>query len=360
MPAHDVCAPVCRPLGFPARRRQEGFSLVELMIGLVISLLVGLAAVGSAQTFMIAQRQSVNSGSALSDAVAASDTLKYEASQAGLGLVVPNMNCTGLNLSAAGTTLSAAASFFPVNIKVDAKAQTTLTVAYGTALEAANPAFINADSDGSSAELTGFLPISAGQTILLAPADSPGPCTVKTASRVVPASGVQGQQIFFDAGGLHNAVVFSPGVTYPAGSQMLLLGQFRLTKFSVNTGNLVMERPLESSKAVILARDVVGFTAQYGMTDGVNPSLSSWSYAEGALATLSVATSPNIRALRIGLVVRGAQREKPSSTGACSATTTQPLLLDRSLALTGDWQCYKYRAISVVVPVRNLMMGGSA
>ena len=49
----------CRPR---ARRVQRGLSIIEIMVGVVVALLVGLAAIGGAVSFTASQRQGIGTG----------------------------------------------------------------------------------------------------------------------------------------------------------------------------------------------------------------------------------------------------------------------------------------------------------
>jgi type IV pilus assembly protein PilW len=169
-----------------------------------------------------------------------------------------------------------------------------------------------------------------------------------------------GSVLYFDDTGIHNKVDFS-GFTYSTGSAVSLLGVLNWSRFAVDAnGNLVMSKPIEGGSAV-LARNVVGFQVQYGVTNGITSSLESWQYAEGPTWTnLTTALLPRVRALRLELVTRSEQPEKPDAQGNCSATPVLPTLLDRPLSLSGNWQCYRYRSSTAVIPLRNILMGSSS
>jgi hypothetical protein len=80
--------------------------------------------------------------------------------------------------------------------------------------------------------------------------------------------------------------------------------------------------------------------------------------ATGGFANLDAATLPRVRALRIGLVTRSPQAEKPNAAGVCEATTAMPALFGEAVtADVTDWRCYRYRTAVAVVPLRNLVMG---
>ena len=343
-------------------RAQRGFTLIELMVSLVISLLIGLAAFGSAQFFMAMQKQGQGAGAAQAAATLSADALKYELQQAGLGFYADGaVRCQTMNLSSGNTDYSSAGSFFPINIST-ATGSTVIDAVYASAMESAAPAFLKLDATNKSTqlELNTYLPATAGQTILLAPnAGGTSPCLIRNVSSVAAADATHGEQLTLNTSDSYSQVTF-PTASYPATSTVSLFGQLNWTRFSLNAGNLVMTQVL-TGKSVILARNVVGFAAQYGVLNATQTALDSWQYPENTWATLSPTLLAQVRAIRVGIVVRSPQQEKADpTTGLCTATTTQPQLLDRTLNLTGTWQCYRYRSATVNVPLRNAILGTSA
>jgi type IV pilus assembly protein PilW len=170
------------------------------------------------------------------------------------------------------------------------------------------------------------------------------------------------QVLAFDGAGTHNAAAFAKAMNYPERSRIALLGGLRWNRYRVIGGNLVLERPMEGTSAV-LARNVVGFRAQYGITDGTpgSTTLDDWQDAQGAdFAALDSAAIGRVRALRMGIVTRSPQREKPDQAGNCVASDAKPVLFGDDVEpdkADGEWQCYRYRTTSAVLPLRNLVMG---
>jgi len=364
MRAIEQLPPARNRCHFGLRRNQHGFTLVELMVSLVISMLISIAALGSARMFMGAQRQSVGAGTASGNAVTTIAAIKHEAEQAALGFYVNGtLPCQNFNLSVGTKTLAGNTPVMPVNVSSSNGNYAQLDLLYANALESAAPAYLASvtSSDAASATLTSYLPVQPGQTVMLTPLGDVGqPCTVKTASRVDAAQSGMGSIVYFDDTGLHNQVDFS-GSTYSTSSAVSLLGALNWSHFAVDSnGNLVMSRPIKGGSAV-LARNVVGFQVQYGVTDGVTSSLDSWQYAEGPTwAKLTTGLLPRVRALRLELVIRSDQPEKADAQGNCSTTTALPTLLDRPLALASNWQCYRYRSSTAVIPLRNILMGSNS
>lgn len=349
------------------RAGQAGFSIIELMVAMVISLLVSLTALGAAQSFLASQRQSTSVGTAYANAVAATAAMKVEAAQAGLGIFVDGtLPCLAMNLSTNATVISDATLFLPVSVVSTALDKTTVTVAYSTLLEGGTPGFLRNDSTstGASIEMSNYLPVpdtsTKSQAVVLAPPGAvDGTCTIRSVTSVTAPAGGVNQVLNFANTGQHNKAAFTSSVDYPANSRVFLLGEMRISRFTLKDGALTMTRPLENQSAV-LARDVIAFTAQYGITDGVTDSLQSWEDPSGTWAALDAVKLQKIKALRLGVVVRTSQREKPDAAGNCSASTDQPMVFDKTMALTGDWQCFKYRTVTIVVPLRNLMLGADA
>jgi type IV pilus assembly protein PilW len=312
---------------------------------------------------MGAQRQSLGAGTAAGNAATTIEAIKHEAGQAALGFYVnAGLPCQSFNLSTGSTALAQNAPLLPVRISNSQGNLAQLDVLYADALEAAAPALLAtaASSNGGEATLQSYLPVRAGQSVMLSPQGDPGlPCTVKTATSVdAPQPGL-GPVLHFDNTGLHNQSEFS-AATYSTNSAVALLGQLNWSRFAVDgSGNLTMSRPIQGGSAV-LARNVVGFALQYGVTDGVSPGLHSWQYAEGSdWGSISSAQLPRIVALRMALVLRSDLPEKADAQGHCSASTEMPGLLDRTVTLSGNWQCYRYRSSTAIIPLRNILLGGS-
>ena len=65
-----------------------------------------------------------------------------------------------------------------------------------------------------------------------------------------------------------------------------------------------------------------------------------------------------VRAIRMGVVTRSPQREKPNAGGDCEASLDKPQLFGVEVEPdVADWQCWRYRVSTVVVPMRNLVLG---
>lgn len=352
--------------------RQRGLSIIELMIGIVVSLLVGLAAAGSAMFFTASQRQGVGVGGTMVNVGTVVSALKNDSANAGLGFFGDDIFlCNTLNLSVDSTLIADSASFAPLRITRGATSD-SIDVVYSTQVHSGANVLLNTASDSTSAQLMSLLPVSVGQAVLLAP---PTPtagtaCTVRTVSAVTPSTESTPQVLAFAAAASHNAATFSNAATlnYPERSRVALLGELRWNNYSVDgNGNLLLSRPLEvGSTPVVLARNVMSFRAQYGINDGTllpngapSPTIESWQEADAApFAALDSAAIGRVRALRIGIVTRSPQREKANAAGTCEASSAKPQLFGADVEPdVSDWQCFRFRSTTAVLPLRNLVLG---
>lgn len=362
---------------------QTGFTLVELMVSLVVSLLVGLSAMSSLQFFNGMKRQSTGISASVANALTAFSAIKYEAGQAGLGFFnAGKFACSGFNIANGTIVTVNNAPLLPVQITLAAGVP-TLNLYYASALESAGATTLFSDtaSTDTAAQITTFLPVVAGQEVVLAPSTPGVPCALKTVTGVDGSLG-SGQVLHFDASGKRNQAAF-PAASYLTGDAVMLAGAFTSAAFTLDASKqLVLTRPLENPTPVVLAKNVVAIAFQYGVTAPGGAVVVGWRYPQsypnlspGAedWSTLTAATLfDQVKAVRVAVVMRSDHADKKGSDGTCSTTATMPKLLGTTLgetpdgmaaganvttALTGDWTCYRYAETSIIVPLRNLTTG---
>jgi type IV pilus assembly protein PilW len=367
MPASWSPSPMCNePMLNPRRaRRQRGASIVELMIGLVISLLVGLAATGAALSFMAQQRSGVGATGVAVNTNSIMSVLRDDVASAGLGFYGEGATlCANLQLSVAGARLMDGVAFSPLQVTRQTAAD-LLDVMYASSVESGATVRLHEASDGSAATLKSLLPVATGQTVLLTPApgsSATGPCLVRTVTGVVAGTPEEPRpQLAFAATGQHNAVAFTTPASFNTEARVTQLGAVQWSRYRVSGGQLLLDRPLTGASAV-LARDVIAFRVRYGIAAAAagSTSIESWVDPEGGFASLSAANAARVRAMRIGLIVRSPQRQKPDVNGNCDSTPSDspPTLFGRAPEnLPTDWTCWRYRTSELVVPLRNVAMG---
>ncbi|MDP1532581.1 MAG: prepilin-type N-terminal cleavage/methylation domain-containing protein, partial [Rubrivivax sp.] len=206
-----MCAPERRP---PlSARAQRGLSIIELMVGIVVSLLVALAAAGSATVFTASQRQGMGSGGAMVNAGTALAALKNDASAAGLGFFGDSRYlCSRLNLSLGASMVTDGSAFAPVRITTEAGGD-RVDVVYATQVASGTNVLLAAATAGGSAALKSLLPAQLGDAVLLAPPTPGDPCVVRSVTAITPSTPTSPQLLNFDGPGQHNQVLFTTPVT---------------------------------------------------------------------------------------------------------------------------------------------------
>jgi type IV pilus assembly protein PilW len=340
------------------RRAGRGLSIVELMIGLVVGLLVCMAAMNSVMTFGATQRQAtVTSGGAMS-ANGALAAIKGDVAAAGLGFFGDTQYlCNTLNLSNGAALVSDGAAFAPLQL-ARTSGTDQVDVVYGDQVASGANVLLRSASDGSTAELMSMVPAAAGQAVLMVPA-TPGLCTVRSVTATTAAGLNAPQLISFGATGAYNKMAFTTAPAYAARARLTVLGTLQWHRYRVVDGNLVMEQPLAGTSNV-LVRNVMAFRAEYGVSSAAGvTTLASWQAADTAgWGSLSNSNIGRVRALRLGLVVRSAQRDKPDASGSCTASDSKPALFGATVEPDlSDWACYRYRSVTLVVPLRNMVWG---
>lgn len=341
----------------PHRSRQRGLSLVELMIGLVIGLLVSLAALSSLRMFTNEQRQGTVSGAGVLNAAAALGAIKNDLAAVGLGFFDGRRPlCDRINLSFGPSPLLNSAQFAPLSIQRTLN-NDQIDVIYASDVTAGANLPLAAASDGSQIDVMSAMPATVGQAVLLSPAAT-GLCTVRSVTATVPGTADTPQRLSFGPAGNHNQAAFTMAPAYLTQARATLLGQLQWHRYRLVDGNLVLEQPLTGTSAV-LVRNVIALRAEYGVSASGGTTLESWQApADAGWSSLTPANIGRVRALRLGLVQRVPQREKADTSGQCQASEAKPRLFEQEVEPdVSDWRCFRFRNTTLVVPLRNLVWG---
>jgi type IV pilus assembly protein PilW len=340
------------------RRRQTGISLVQLMVALLIGMLVSLSAAGSGAFYYAMQRQQAAGAGAMAQALSVRDALEHDLAQAGRGFFAAGTPlCARLNAATPGGVLTNAAAFLPARIqRVDGR--DSVEVLYGESLlaGAAVHTRVGYTSDAPIVQTQSWLPVQAGNVVVLANAPANEPCLLRTVS-ASEADSVQGTRVTLADDGLVTA-----GLTvqsYPAGSRIANAGALVWRQFERNDADEVLMRDAVTGDSVRLASRVVALRAQYGVALNPGEGVAQWVDATGAWANPDTTMANRIRAVRIGIVVRSQQPERPGPSGQCEATEGAPQLWPGETVSFGntDWRCFRYRTAVSVVALRNFVTG---
>ncbi len=352
------------PLRQLNKHRHSGFSLVEIMVGMVIGLLSTLIVMQVFATFEGQKRTTTGGADAQTNGVIGLYTIERDARMGGYGFAA----ATGCALarSFGGTTL-ASLVLSPVTIADGAGGlPDSITILSGNKSSWSVPVRVisvhtQADTEFNTNAVLG---IAQGDLLIAYEATTPPNCTLFQVDNANPVL----NPIAHATGSWNgNSAVF-PAAGFSTDALLMNLGSFTSHRYSIDANsNLVFtdySSATNTESAQILSPDVVSIQAEYGFDTrlGAQPDaqVDTWSAtlidADASGTTGDAGDINRIYALRFALVARNGLREKPDpGTGLCNITTAGPTWAGGtiSLAADADWQCYRYKTFETIVPLRN-------
>lgn len=338
------------------RGASRGFSIVEIMVGMVIAL-VGVVIMAEVLVNSEERNRTTSSGNdAFSSGAIMLHMLQKDLQQAGYGLNTLNLlNCnltlpSGATVPLAPVVLNPAATLLPSG---DANTDRVL-VAYGN--DDGQPEG-NAINNIAGAVYTMQSPTSfhVGDYVVAYPASCAANLTLAkvtavTATTVTVDTGVAGGTILYNMG---NSPRF---VGYRIRSGALQSCDYLASDCRTNSGQWVDVTGNIVSLQAVYGRD----TSAVGSMDGL-PDV--WDQTTPTTACGWARTS----AIRLALVSRSNQYETKIDTTTkqrvCDQVTTTAPTWNGStsinLSANSSWQCYRYRTFETIAPTRNVVWMGT-
>lgn len=349
----------------PHNNKESGFSLIELMVGLVIGLLVTLVIMQSFSMFEGQKRTTMGTADAQTNGNIALYNIQRDLKMAGYGLPV-------FSSDDPPPALCGARNLFPINIVDGGDGSDTITIRYGTsqnggiksailgneATAGATPLCV-ADAD-CYIKVKNYAVCGIGETAILTDYGK-STCTSATVSDKLIAGATAAEYIKVKdtngniVGSLQGGVA---GFTVMTDPQVSCVGTWNTIVYQVN--NHLLERNGTPS-----VTEVVNIQAQYGVSDkSTDNTIAHWVDATAALDNSTL-----IKAVRVAVVARNGLLEKDIVTTPCTtaqgtvnngpcawddATTTDPApKID--LSADASWQNYRYRVYETIIPLRNMV-----
>lgn len=358
-----------------SRLRLRGFSLVEVMVGLAIAMIAMLVIMQVFAMFEGQKRRTASGSDAQTDGAIGLFTAEREIRMAGYGLSIAQvLGCT------VNSALQPSFSLTPILITDGAAgAPDSIRVLSSAKTGWSAPARITANHPPEAANM--FLNTTQGVAVDdMMIAFEPGKdCTLLQVT-AIPNGNVQihhySTSPWNPPGGQN---IFPKPDGYAAGALLFNLGPIIDHTYSVDAnGNLQLEDrqwTSNSTAARPLASNVVNLQAEYGFdTRTGSPAdgrVDTWSAtmidADGSGVVGDAGDIRRIYAVRMAMVVRIAERERPAANGTCNITTATSVNRPKWAAgdidvsknpdgtVKSDWQCYRYKVFETVVPLRNLL-----
>lgn len=344
---------------------QRGSFLVELMIGLLMSIFSVLGVMTIYSQFEGQKRTTTQTGQALTNAALGLFPIQHYGKMAGYG--INNIVALGCNVRAYNDGVGDYNFVLaPVNINFGASNADSDEVS-----------FLIGDSNNyfAPAKLTQAMPNPAAlykvdtrfgfkEGDLLIAAEPGKDCTL---SQVTGLPGTPGNSnnIIKNSGNFTNPVtgINEPatynkpgglGVTYGTNSRIFNLGAApSLFTYSINGNQLVQTNNISgTAEESIVGDNIVLLQASYGIDNNDDGSVDMW-----MRDNLSAAQIARVTGVRVAIVARSALREK-SEGGVCNITTNANLdWLDGSFDISAipDWNCYRYRLLQTTIPMKNML-----
>ncbi len=375
------------------RRKAGGFSIVELMVGMVLGL-IGILVVMQVYLFSEGRKRTTTSGGdAQSNGAIALYTLQKDTALAGYGMAsldILNCNVRAYNENRNPTdfTFSAMApvTINPTGIPAGDANTDVVRVAYGTSDGLAEGVSFRQQS-GASANYqvdnrSGF---TVGNMVITV--QSGLDCTLAQITDL-PASGSCGQ----GGGGqtdvvIHNSGQFKDpgqncnqvpshwnkpsglGVTYTSG-KLYDMGRLPAAHiYAVRNGNLTMcdymaadctdaAKVNDATVWVPIVNNIVSLQAQYGRDTSAPMDMVVDTYDQTTPTT--ACGYARVPAVRLAVVARSPQYEKDAVTPAAPAWLGGSVDLSKKPDGTAnpDWQHYRYKLFETVIPLRNIVWMG--
>lgn len=348
---------------------QGGFSLIELMVGLVIGLLATLAIVQVFSTFEGQKRSTSGTSDAQTNGSIALMSIQRNVQMAGYGLPIPMADIQNSSLKCAAfadydpdnnAATNNSTNLFPLVIQNGAaNASDTITVRYSTTAMGGIPVGIVNAANATAATglvLSNNIGCNDNDIALIS---SGSVCRMTT---VVDANG--------NPNTLQNLRI---NALTPAGSPLVNGAKFACMGNWQNYTYQIVNNELRLNGQPIVS-EVVNMQAQYGVSATADSNqVNQWVNATGGWAVPTVANRNRIKAIRVAVVVRNGLLEKEVVSSQCSSTIAAnpagvcawdgsvlgaaPLI---DLTGTADWDRYRYRVFETIVPLRNMLWSRKA
>jgi type IV pilus assembly protein PilW len=348
----------------PASRASgvAGFSLVELMVGLVIGM---IAIIVVMQVFSLSEgskRTTTGGDDAQISGAVALTTLQRDIRQAGYGIA--NFAMIGCNLTPpapATWTIPAVApmSINPVGIPAGDANTDTLMVAYGNSGGSTEGDRVITQPVGNNAVYTVATPTSftAGDKIVAVPAISPrpSPCTLTIEAAAGVTTAPPDVTVTTGVAGMTDGTLFDLGQQPQVRVYAIRNGALTSCDYLANDCSLAASVG-NAAVWVPIGDNIVSLRAEYGRdTSGPPMDGVADAWDQTSPAGTDACGWTRVSAVRISLVARSSQLEKTAvstsaPTWAGSASAVTPI----DLSGNANWQFYRYKAFETTVPLRNM------
>jgi len=387
MSSHKYCKP-----------NNAGFSLIEIMVGMVMGLISMVIVMKVFATFEGQKRTTTSGSDAQTNGGIGLYTIERDIRMAGygfadaIGCTVKTAQPTLINSTSlvssfvlAPVTITQGAGGLPDTISVMASNKQNWSVPIRNITDhALNPGLFHVSATIGMAQNDLLIAYETNNTGALVKT-----CTlvqVSNANPVVDPPGVVNNP------GSWNAPAIFPSSDYTTNALLINVGSLMVHYYSLDANSNLITREYDSTSnsgldvvndpTQILSSDVVNLQAQYGFDTRSNATIQAACPPNSASGQCSIVDTwrddtlidadgngvigdagdiARIYAVRFAVVARSGLKEKPLTTGVCNTTTVGPTWAGGTISVSknpdgsanADWRCYRYKTFETVVPLRN-------
>lgn len=372
------------------RRRQRGFSLIELMVGMLVSMICVLAIMAAFATYEGKKRTTTSGNDAQQNGSYALYALERQLRTAGSGIVQGyNYSLWGCPVSAytnisGSVTQTLPASSLPAPFNSSSWPLTTRLVSVLVAAGGSNPDVIGVVGGNSAMQIFQVTVSSTPSVSSVVVANalgilsgdylvgtlSNGTCALVHLPTAAPTAQVSSTTIALDAAN-------SPPDGLVTATKVFDLGPspaFTLFGVDPTTNTLVsydlLQRPVNGNAATVtpIADGIVQIKALYGIHNladsnpnqidqWVQPTGTTWGIAALTANTAAAQTAmAQIQAIRVAVVAQSRLPERSTDyVGKTSLTLFPDLPLSEQYTVTTLTQ-YRYQVYDTTIPIRNALV----
>ena len=328
--------------------RQQGFSLIELMVGIVVAM---AAVIVIMQVFSVSEgsRRSTTGGDdAQSIGAIALTVLQRDLRQAGEGF--SNTSLLGCDVALqAGWTLNGIApiTINHADIAAGDAGSDTLLIVYGTGLGSPEGDRINTQPGANVYGVATATAFHENDRVIAAPPTRLAPCGLRLA-KVFAAPVAPNVTVDSGTVGVANGVLYNLGPAPRIAAYAVRNGRLTVCDFQIQDC-----RSAAADNWAEIADGIVSLRAQYGRDTSAALDSVVDGYDQTNPATACGWSS--VLAMRMVLVARNGQLEKTDVTAVAptwSAGASAPI------TLAGNWQRYRYKTFETTIPLRNVAWQG--
>jgi type IV pilus assembly protein PilW len=365
-------------------KNSHGFSLIELLVGMVIGLLATVAISNVFSQFEGRKRSVTGGADAQTSSSLALYTIQRDLQNAGYGL--PTFKNDPSPFSCANTTTisqdGVSINLSPALIVDGGNASDTISVRYGNV--ANGGAFVSGLTGTTSAPVfsSSLFGCQSGDIVLFQ-IQSTNLCSLGRLNGNPTVSGGANPTTTLNVTNLTTAsgdtvtdalLALNPGL-----ANVACLGDWNQYQFAVNnnfeltrTGGTPDGAKFPDSAATPVVSDIVAMQAQYGVSvDLTTNRVTSWVDATNDFgANMTVTNRNRIKAIRVAIVARDGGIQKTNVSQNCNANAAglrnvciwSGDATPRNVDLSGiaNWQRYRYKVYETAIPLRNVLWNKDA